>query len=196
MSAKRATRDWIGLGGLLALAFAAQWAPSAEAFEFSADRIFRDGGKVVRARVYARDDRWRFEYAEPQAGAMVTIVRADHQLAWHLLSKRRVFLEVPLAPDHLLLVSEKMEGELSRDLIGVQDLNGYPCELFEVSVLVSGQVVRYYQWVTKVERFSIKTVRKQGDWSVEYQKVRFEKQSARLFEPPYGFSRDTPLTAR
>jgi hypothetical protein len=85
---------WLGLllsGGCL-------WDGSgAEAFELSADRVFRRGSRIVEARVNAKDDRWRFEYPVPQTGANATIVRGDANLAWHLLSQQRVYRERPIA---------------------------------------------------------------------------------------------------
>ncbi len=86
----------------------------AMALDFSADRIVKDGMSAVTAHVNAKDDRWRFEYAQPQSGANIMIVRLDKQQSWLILSKRRQYLEVPIATSHLLTVSEKMEGEVFR----------------------------------------------------------------------------------
>jgi hypothetical protein len=164
----------------------------AAAFEFSAQRIAKDDGKVVSAHVNAREDRWRFEYAEPQGDAMVAIIRLDKQAAWLILSKRRVFVEVPIGPEHLLLVSEKMDGEVARELIGKEDLNGFPTELFEVTVMTKGEPKQYYQWVTQAQRFPIKTVSKRGVWSVEYRNVVFARQSSLFFETPRGYVQANP----
>lgn len=139
---------------------------------------------MVTAHVNAKDDRWRFEFAQPQGGASIIIVRMDRQSSWLILSKRRQYLEVPIARDHQLAVSETMEGELSREFVGDQTLNGYPTELFEVTVAENGGTRQYYQWVTKVQRFPVKTVSKQGKWSEEFRHVIFTKQSPFLFELP------------
>lgn len=157
---------------------------SAEAHDFSAERIVKSGKKTVTAHVNAKDDRWRLEYAQPQRGADVVIVRIDRASAWLILSKRRQYAEVPIASEYRLGMSETMEGEQSRELLGVQTLNGYPTELFEVTVADDGKSQQYYQWVTKQERFPIKTVSKRGDWSEEYRRVVFTEQSAHLFELP------------
>jgi hypothetical protein len=164
-------------------------------FEFSAQRIAKDQGKVVNAQVNAREDRWRFEYAEPQAGAMAAIIRLDRQVAWRILSLHRMYQEVPIVREHLLLVSEKMDGEVSRELIGTEDLNGFPTEMFEVTVMAKGEPERYYQWVTQTQRFPIKTVSTRGDWSVEYRNVIFAKQSGLFFEPPRGYVQANPQKA-
>ena len=170
-------------GWLAVFAFVVM-ADDAPAFDFSAERIVKSGKKAVTAHVNAKDDRWRFEFAQPQGGTSIIIVRMDRQSSWLILSKRRQYLEVPIARDHQLAVSETMEGELSRELVGDQTLNGYPTELFEVTVSENGGERHYYQWVTKVQRFPVKTVSKEGNWSEEFQRLIFTKQSLFLFELP------------
>lgn len=162
------------------------------ALDFSAERIVKSGKSVVTAHVNAKDDRWRFEFAQPQGGASIIIVRMDRHSSWLILSKRRQYLEVPIARDHQLAVSEMMEGELSREFVGDQALNGYPTELFEVTVAENGGTRQYYQWVTKVQRFPVKTVSKQGKWSEEFRHVIFTKQSPFLFELPHRLDLANP----
>jgi hypothetical protein len=178
----REQSQWF-LGWLAAFALVVM-ADDATAFDFSAERIVKSGKSVVTAHVNAKDDRWRFEFARPQGGASIIIVRMDRQSSWLILSKRRQYAEVPIAKEHQLAVSETMEGELSRELVGDQTLNGYPTELFEVTVSENGGERHYYQWVTKVQRFPVKTVSKEGSWSEEYQRLIFTKQSPFLFELP------------
>ncbi len=156
----------------------------AAALDFSGDRIVKRGKSVVTAHVNAKDDRWRFEFSQPQRGASVMIVRADLGTAWLIFSKRRLYLEEPIASHHRLAVSEKMEGEVSREFVGDETLNGYPTELFEVTVAESGQTQQYYRWVTKAQRFPLKTVSKQGDWAEEFRRLVFTEQSPFLFELP------------
>ncbi len=157
---------------------------SAEALDFSADRIIKNGKSVVIAHVNAKDDRWRFEFSIPQRGASVMIVRADRGTAWLIFSKQRLYAEEPIAGDHRLDVSEKMPGEISRELVGDDILNGYQTELFEVTVAENGESRQYYRWVTKLQRFPMKTMSKQGEWSEEFRRVVFTEQSPFLFELP------------
>jgi hypothetical protein len=156
----------------------------ATALDFSGDRIVKRGKSVVMAHVNAKDDRWRFEFPIPQRGAGVVIVRVDRGAAWLILSKRRLYLEEPIAKDYRLEVGEKMFGEISREFVGDEMLNGYQTELFEVTVAEEGENRQYYRWVTKAERFPLKTVSKQGTWSEEFQRVIFTEQSPFLFELP------------
>jgi hypothetical protein len=167
---------------------------TATALDFSAERIVKNGKSVVTAHVNAKDDRWRFEFSQPQGGASIIIVRMDRHSSWLILSKRRQYLEVPIAREHQLAVSETMEGEVSRELVGDETLNGYPTELFEVTVAENGETRQYYQWVTKVQRFPVKTVSKQGQWSEEFRHVVFTKQSPFLFELPRRLEWANPST--
>ena len=164
-------------------------AADAAALDFSAERIVKSGKSVVTAHVNAKDDRWRFEFARPQEGASIIIVRMDLRSSWLILSKRRQYLELPIADEHRLAVSERMEGELSREFVGDQTLNGYPTELFEVTVAENGESRQYYRWVTKVQRFPVKTVSKQGKWSEEFRHLIFTEQSPYLFELPLRLDR-------
>jgi hypothetical protein len=162
------------------------------ALDFSAERIVKNGTSVVTAHVNAKDDRWRFEFTHPQGGANIIVVRMDLQSSWLILSKRRQYLELPIADEHRLSVTEKMEGELSRELVGDQILNGYPTELFEVTVAEGSETRQYYQWVTKVQRFPVQTVSKQGKWSEEFRHLIFTEQSPFLFELPRRLDRANP----
>lgn len=159
-------------------------AQTAAALDFSAERIVRNGESVVTAHVNAKDDRWRFEFSQPQRGASVIIVRADLGTAWLIFSRRRQYVEEPMTREHRLTMSEKMEGEILREFVGDETLNGYPTELFEITVAGNGHTHQYYRWVTKAERFPLKTVSKQGKWSEEFRRLIFTKQSPLLFELP------------
>lgn len=177
------------LGWLAAFALVVM-ADDAAAFDFSAERIVKSEKKT--AHVNAKDDRWRFEFAQPQGGASIIIVRMDRHSSWLILSRRRQYLEMPIADEHRLAVSETMEGELSREFVGDQTLNGYPTELFEVIVAENGGTRQYYRWVTKVQRFPMKTVSKQGKWSEEFRHLIFTEQSPFLFELPQRLDRANP----
>lgn len=167
-------------------------AQQAAAIDFSAERIVKSEQSLVTAHVNAKDDRWRFEFMQPQGGASIIIVRMDSRTSWLILSKRRQYLEVPVEKEHRLVVSERMEGEVSREFIGDETLNGYPTELFEVTVAENGVTRQYYRWVTKVQRFPVKTVSKQGRWSEEFRRLIFTEQSPFLFELPRRLDRANP----
>jgi hypothetical protein len=185
------TSSWLALIWLMS-ALISEPAEPAVARDFSGDRIVKNGKSAVTAHINAKDDRWRFEFPLLQRGASVVIVRADRGMAWVIFSKRRLYLEVPITGDHRLTVKEKMDGEVSREFVGDETLNGHPSELFEVTVAEQGEIRQYYRWVTKVERFPIKTVSKQGMWSEEFRRLIFTEQSPFLFELPRRLDKADP----
>lgn len=162
------------------------------ALDFSAERVVKQGKAVVTAHVNAKEDRWRLEFSQPQWGADVLIVRTDRDIAWLILSKRRQYVEMPIAPEYRLELGDHMEGEQSRELVGEQALNGHATELFDVAVVERGALRHYYRWVTKAERFPVKTVSKEGNWSEEYRRLIFTEQSPLLFELPQRLDRANP----
>jgi hypothetical protein len=87
----REQSQWF-LGWLAAFALVVM-VDDATAFDFSAERIVKRGKKAVTAHVNAKDDRWRFEFTQPQGGASIIIVRMDRQSSWLILSRRRQYLE-------------------------------------------------------------------------------------------------------
>lgn len=160
--------------------------------DFSAERVVKQGKSVLTTHVNAKSDRWRLEFSHPQWGADVIIVRGDRAVAWLILSKRRQFVEVPIADAYRLELGERMEGELSRELVGEQTLNGFATELFDVAVAQRGETKHYYRWITKAERFPLKTVSKEGEWSEEYRHLVFTEQSPLLFDVPQRMDRANP----
>lgn len=124
------------------------------------------------------------------------IVRMDKPHLWPILSKRRQYLEVPIETDHLLTVTEKMDGEVPRECVGDETLNGHPMELLEVTVAQQGETRQYYRWVTKAERFPLKTVSKQGKWSEEFRRLIFTEQSPFLLELPRRLDNANPSAGR
>ncbi len=187
-------RRWI-VGGLTAVALVLT-AHRAVATDFSADRIVKSGKAVTTAHVNAKGDRWRFEFTHPQGGASIIIVRTDRRLSWLILSERRQYLEVPIARHHLLSITEKMDGEVSREFIGTETFQGHPAELFEVTVSREGELRHYYQWVTQAQRFPVKTVSREGSWSEEFRHLLFVEQSPWLFELPQRLDRGNPPIER
>lgn len=168
------------------------WMSPADALDFSAERVVKQGNAVITAHVNAKADRWRLEFAQPQWGADVLIVRMDREVAWLILSKRRQYVEVPVPTAYRLELTEEMDGEQSREWVGEQLLHGYPTELFDVAVLQGGEIQHYYRWVTKSQRFPVKTVSKTGAWSEEYRHLVFTEQTPLLFEVPQRIDRANP----
>ncbi len=156
------------------------------ALEFTADQVTKTGGRIHKAIIYYRDDRWRIEH-HSMSPVNVTIVRKDKQVVWLLLSRMKHFKTVPYDPDQDLKVSERLDGEVSREEIGTEIREGHPTILYEVTVKHGERTEEYYQWLATDIRFPMKLARKDGSWIIEYQHVKMRSVSDYLFQLPVNF---------
>ena len=156
------------------------------ALEFSADQVTRANGKTHLANIFYRDDRWRLEHQDT-GPVNVTIVRKDKQVMWMLISRLKHYKEVPYDPAQAPKVQEVLAGEISRDPIGAEILDGHPTTLYEVRIKKGDQADVYYQWLATDIHFPLKLMKKDGSWSVEYRRVRLGHLSDFLFQLPVNF---------
>ncbi|MFM8552251.1 MAG: hypothetical protein ACKOCD_08090 [Nitrospiraceae bacterium] len=175
--------------GLIMAFVCALWVGSvgiADALEFTADQYTRVNGHSRKANIYYRDDMWRLEHHE-LGPVNVTIVRKDKQVMWLLLSRMKHFKTMPYDPDQAPKVTERLDGEIAREEIGTETLDGHPATLYQVTVRQGSQEVLYYQWLATDIRFPLKLARKDGSWTVEYKHVKLRKVTDYLFQLPVNF---------
>ena len=96
------------------------------------------------------------------------------------------FKTIPYSADQDLQVTERLEGEISREQIGAETREGHPTTLYEV-VKQGERTDVYYQWLATDIHFPMKLAKKDGSWIVEYQHVRLRPVSDYLFQLPLNF---------
>ncbi len=158
----------------------------AGALEFTADQITKINGRTQKANIYYRDNMWRIEH-HTMGPVNVSIVRKDKQVVWLLLSRMKHFKTVPYNAEQDLKVSERLEGEISREEIGTETREGHPTTLYEVTVKNGERTEVYYQWLATDIHFPMKLAKKDGSWIVEYQHVKFRPLIDYLFQLPLNF---------
>jgi len=158
----------------------------AAALEFTADQYTRSNSHSRKANIYYRDDMWRLEHHE-LGPVNVTIVRKDKHVMWLLLSRMKHFKTLPYDPEQAPKVTERLEGEVAREPIGTETLDGHPTTLYEVTVRSGDRQIQYYQWLATDIRFPLKLARKDGSWTVEYKNVKLRKVTDYLFQLPVNF---------
>lgn len=166
--------------------------PHTTAVEFSARLVWKTRGHVAKAQLFVTKDRYRIE---PLGGvktelgyAGVMIVRLDEKKVWLILSQRRMVLSIPLTAEYLLPFSVKLQGEISRSLIGDSMVGNRSALLYEVEVEdQSGQTERYFEWVDAEKNILLKLLSKDRDWFVEYHHVVLSPQPDYYFEAPLGY---------
>lgn len=166
--------------------------------EFSAKLKWRVGGKTSKAQLFVQNDRYRIE---PLSGiktdlgyASVIIVRLDQQKVWYVISQRRLVMAVPLTTEFLLPFAVRLEGEVSRTLLGEAFVGDQASQLYEVGVDQEGHREIYYEWVDWERNILLKLVSQDRDWSVEYEHVVLSKQPDYFFNPPLGYQKYEAIT--
>ena len=177
-------RRWILIGLMLGIWLLS--GTSARALEFTADQITKIDGRTRKALIYYRDLMWRIEH-HSLGPVNVSIVRKDKQVVWLLLSRMKHFKTVPYDPEQDPWVTEKLEGEISRQEIGTEVREGHPTILYEVTTKQGERVDVYYQWIATDIHFPMKLAKKDGSWIVEYQHVKLRAVSDYLFNLPVNF---------
>ncbi len=165
---------------------------SDNAIEFSARLVWKTGGRIARAQLFVKNDRYRIEpfggFRTELGYAGVTIVRLDEQKIWYVLSQRRMIVSVPLTSDFLLPFSVHLSGELRRSMIGESLVGDQPAVLYEVEVQNKlGQIERFFEWVDPQREILLKLLSQDRDWFVEYRHVVLSAQPDYYFEAPLGY---------
>ena len=159
---------------------------AAWALEFTADRITKIDGRTGKANIYYRDNMWRIEH-HTMGPVNVSIVRKDKQVVWMLLSRMKRFKALPYSAEQDLWVTEKLDGEVSREEIGQEAREGHPTILYEVVTQHGERTEVYYQWLATDIHFPMKLAKKDGSWIVEYQHVKLRTVTDYLFQLPLNF---------
>lgn len=158
----------------------------AGALEFTADQVTKINGRTQKSNIYYRDNMWRIEH-HSMGPVNVSIVRKDKKVVWLLLSRMKHFKTMPYSAEQDLQVSERLEGEVSREEIGAETREGHPTTLYEVTVKQGERTDVYYQWLATDIHFPMKLAKKDGSWIVEYQHVRLRPVIDYLFQLPLNF---------
>lgn len=158
------------------------------ALEFTADRVTHTDRGFHHARIFYHDGMWRLEHNE-RGPVSVTIVRSDRNQVWHLMPVTHHYKTVMYHRDYALHLTTTLDHEISREMIGVQTLDGHPTVLYEVlTVSPGGGRERYYQWIATDINFPLKLAKKDGDWMVEYRHVKLGHVSDVFFELPRHYA--------
>ena len=155
----------------------------AEAQEFSADMISREGKEIVNARIYAAKDKVRMEMPES-----VMIVRRDKNLSWMVMPADKMYMEHPVDMSSSPKVAANFDNETERVAMGAEDVDGQPAEKFKVTYLEKGKNVSVYQWL-RGGQIPVKVEAVDGSWGVEYKNLQTGPQSAEFFEVPADYQK-------
>lgn len=155
---------------------------TAHALEFSADMVSKANGSVVSGKMFVSQEKVRMEMA-----GMISITRIDKKTVYVIMPDQRMYMEQPFSPEKVAGATEKMPGEIKREYLGSESLNGRDSKKYKVSYEVEGRTSTVLQWIDDQSGIPVKTSSVDGSWSTELKNLRVASQDASLFETPEGY---------
>ncbi len=155
-----------------------------QALDFSADMVSTGEGRSFVGKIFVSNDKIRMEMM-----GTTTITRMDKKVAWMIMPEQKVYMEQPFDPEKVAGATEKMPGEVERDLIGEDSVNGKAASKYRVIYTSNVGKSTVFQWIDKVSGIPVKTVSEDGSWAVEYRNLNVGAQDASLFEIPTGYKK-------
>ncbi|MBF0216099.1 MAG: hypothetical protein HQL30_03780 [Candidatus Omnitrophica bacterium] len=159
-------------------------AGDASALEFSSETVTSSRGVSFDGKVYVSGNKVRME-----SGADVNIVRGDKGVTWALMPGRRMYLERPVDARMIAGTSETMPGEIEREFLGNDTVNGRKVARYRVVYDDNGMSRALELWLDPVSSLPFRVRAEDGGWTVEYRNAVTWPEDTALFELPQGYSR-------
>ncbi len=150
--------------------------------EFSADMVSTTNQGNFSGKIFVSKDKSRMEI--PQS---IIIARMDKKVTWILMPQQMMYMEQPLNPENIVVSAEKMAGEIQRQLLGQETIDGKTANKYSVVYTLGDKQEKVFAWVTVDSNIPIKTQASDGSWTIEYRNLNIGKQEPSLFEIPAGY---------
>jgi hypothetical protein len=159
------------------------------AMEFSADMVSNSQGRSVASKMFFSGDKVRNEMMV-SGQQSISIVRMDKKIMWNLMPQQKMYMELKIPQENELGVGKKVKGEVKREKLGREKVNGIDCEKYLITYRSesTGENTKIYQWVSR-DQFPIKTAAVDGSWSNEIKNLKKGTQPVNLFEIPAGYKK-------
>ncbi len=159
---------------------------TAGALDFSSDMVMTSQGQTHTSKVWAKENKFRME-SSGQPG--YTIMRADKSVTWMVMPEQKAYMEMKLDPSKRPRSEEKVQGEVSRKLIGTESANDHPAKKYEVTYTEGGKTDRMYQWIATDINFPVRMAAIDGSWVLDYKNIKMGVPPDSLFEVPSGYQK-------
>ncbi len=162
------------------------FATTALAVELSADVVTKSKYGASSSRMYLKADKFR---ADPQGQSGYHIIRQDRKVMWIVLPESRSYMEIRFNQDQRSTIREEASGELSRELVGTEVIDGHPTRKYEITYMDESNQKQIYQWLATDIDFPVKVSAVDGSWSSEYKNINTGPLSDHIFEIPAGYEK-------
>ena len=169
------------------IAFILLMSGTASALELSADFVMTQGSFSTSGTMYFTADKIRMDMNSPQK--MSTITRMDKKVVWNIMHDQRSYMELPLSEERKPKVDREFTGEIERELVGKETVDGHPTEKYLITYKEKNNTNKVYQWWATDINFPVKMEDVDGQWKQEYKNIKMGKQDDSLFEVPAGYKK-------
>lgn len=157
----------------------------AEEFSAMMVNVTRDG--VFEGKISVSNDKVVVQYYEG-----TILVRGDKNAMWFLYTKAKRYKERPYNPVYIVATTGRVPGERQRTLISKGLLNGKMTDKYQVTYEFDQKTYTVFQWFEPGLDIPIKTVTRDGGWSMEYKTISIGPQPRELFEIPPEYKEGVP----
>lgn len=171
-----------GILGVFLCAFAA----NLSALELSADLVIKDGNRTEEGSLAVKGEKYRIQ--SKSKGGEYSILRGDKKISWTIVPAEKAYIEMPFDPAKQKVISEKLDGEVSRKLVGTETISGFSAKKYEVIVMDQGIEQKMYQWVATEIAFPIRFSTLDGKATMEYLNIK-RSVDDNVFELPKGYEK-------
>jgi hypothetical protein len=155
-----------------------------QAADFSAEVVNIYQGQKTLAKIFVQAEKMRMETPGTEE---YTILRVDKSVIWIVIPEEKTYIEIQSSQARGGEV--KMKGEVKREYLNSETVNGYETKKYEVHYIDKDRVHKAYQWVSSDLNYPIKISALDDSWSTEYRNIKAGPQKESLFEVPAGFDR-------
>lgn len=151
---------------------------------FSAEMSMRSPEGTMQGKVYAGEKKNRMEFA-----GNIVISRLDKNTALMLIPAQKMYMEQPLQAERMPKTAKEIPGEVSREALGTETVDGKEAKKFKVVYSEKGVSQTLFQWLADDLPVPLKLEAADGSWTVEYHNIQIGPQPDSLFEAPAGYQK-------
>ena len=164
------------------------------AAEFSAEMTSDQMGEGVKSKIYIKGDKVRMEGTSPEGETYITIMDIKAGSVITLMPQEKIYMEMSGMMAQSQMSQFEIEEEIAKvadkRLVGVEHVNGYLCDKYEI-VYHDKSLGVLTQWVSQKLNYPLKMIYSSsyGTSSTEYKNIREGGVTNSLFEIPAGYSK-------
>jgi len=173
-----------GIAGILGVLLCSL-AAGVSAVELSADFIIKNGNQIEEGSMAVKGEKYRLQSKNKNE---YSIFRGDKKISWMIIPAEKAYTEMPFDPSRQKVISEKLENEVSRKLLGTETVSGFSSKKYEVTVKNQGKEEKMYQWIAAEINFPIRFSTLDGKATMEYLNIKRSADDS-VFELPKGYEK-------